>query len=384
MNSVYFLKLAKDPGCGLCNQLYALCGCIDHQIQTQQHKIIIVDSFLKEINTNKRCPLGDILDLSYINSAFLLPQFNMLVLDQSNLRIQLEHIFWVIQHKTTREITNVHVKDEVLSLFFKDQTTLQIPKEYSIPLFDHDMLDFHIVLRFNEYPIKYSFKVNETGRSLANDIDMPLILTHRFQPSPRLYLGHSQFPERFAEISKQLRFQSRFHTQHDLLFNTFTFTLVQPKSKINVLHLRMENDAMQAFSKQNHVSLDLFKTKVGEKYIHMIQTYLNPQDVTIVIANDFDNQVIAFLHQHHYRFVCSPKLYQERELNAIQDMLYFKECNHVFVGVYESSFSFSFLFKLFSKTDTDPTCILFQMNALNQPEKVYNKNSPFFQIQNYL
>ena len=70
--------------------------------------------------------------------------------------------------------------------------------------------------------------------------------------------------------------------------------------------------------------------------------------MTIVLSGDFDNNVIKFLQNNNYNFITTPKLYQDRELNAIIDLEIGLLCNHTYIYTFESSFSYTLLHKLSS------------------------------------
>lgn len=81
MNTFYF-KIAKDDMSGLCNQMYSLSGCVEYCIENGIRNIVI-GKFLKEVNRNKMCPIGDILDIDKMNSY--LKKFNISLIDGSNI-----------------------------------------------------------------------------------------------------------------------------------------------------------------------------------------------------------------------------------------------------------------------------------------------------------
>ena len=67
MRNTFYLKIAKTNSCGLCNQLYALTGCINYAILNKNINIIVVDDFLKEINTHNYCSIREVLNLTILN-----------------------------------------------------------------------------------------------------------------------------------------------------------------------------------------------------------------------------------------------------------------------------------------------------------------------------
>ena len=77
-----------------------------------------------------------------------------------------------------------------------------------------------------------------------------------------------------------------------------------------------------------------------------------PSDLTVILTNDINNDVIKFLLDNNYKIVTTEKIYKDREFNAIIDLEVGNICNNVYLFVYESSFSY-FLMKKLKKYTTD-------------------------------
>jgi hypothetical protein len=209
-----------------------------------------------------------------------------------------------------------------------------------------------------------------------------------FIPSPELYLGESLNPLQFIDILQNIQFHKQFINSNEMMMKNIAhdFSLStfleggkrgDVQSKINILHLRLEHDAISSFSTQNITDSFTFQKKVEERYIEMIQKYIHPRDeVTIVLSSDYKNGVIDFLTEKKYRFFCTSKIYAYREINAIQDLLFYQYCNHIFIGVYESSFSYTLMYKMFKREIYENTrCVIFKVNDINAEEKIFTKNS---------
>ena len=376
---IFPLQLAKDKGCGLCNQLYALAGCIDSFVKDTtppprydcSDKIILVDSFLREIGTDHRSPIHEILDLHAIN-AFLFPTYRILVLDRNQLEITIQHLF--LRYKDDAGGGNPNpVLAYPLSVSLKDEWKqphggIRIPKHESLAVENRypvlpSYLEVHA--KCNDHHVIFYAEVDPDG-CLSRDFVLEVPDTSF--PSPALYYGDSLHPFRFIRILQNIRFHSRFHTAHQITLQRMSL-LSTTERKINVIHLRMEPDALDSFASYEGYSNDL-----GEKYIALIQKYIDPADLTIVISGEYpaDNPVLKFLSDAGFHHVCSVRAFREREMNAIHDLLFYKVCTGCFLGVYESSFSYTFVFKLYSHS-VDPTSVIFSLNDLTLPEKVFEK-----------
>ena len=113
------------------------------------------------------------------------------------------------------------------------------------------------------------------------------------------------------------------------------------KGTINVVHLRIEPDWL------NHVALysiprvsQLYAYHdIGNKYIDLIQRYIQKDELTFILTGSLNNNVIDYLRTNTYTYFLFPKITPYREINAAMDMVIGKQCNNVFIGCGASSFS---------------------------------------------
>lgn len=363
-----FLQIATNNKCGLCNQLYALTGAIDHGIHFKSYNIIIVDYFLKEINTNDYCNLSEIIDIRTFNSYLI--KYNMLILDRSNIHFEI----------TSIQYNNINI---VLPNHFINNNLLHIPKH-------HSLLQLNDTTEENQILISYSLNGNSIKQLVPiikkenhiypkDDIILNFNYTH-FRPSPQLYFGGSNNPQLFVDILTNIPFNKKFHDSCELSYNLI---YKNPKQNINVIHLRIEDDALLSFSSQNNITKEIFKSNLENKYIEIIDKYIDKSDLNIIISNDFNNEVIHHLKKNKYLFTCtSHKAFRHRELNAIHDLLLSKiACTKYFIGVYESSYSYTVMYNIFQKIDSNVTSIILSFNNLTRPVSLFTKNSNIKNIQ---
>ena len=64
----------------------------------------------------------------------------------------------------------------------------------------------------------------------------------------------------------------------------------------------------------------------------MIKRYIAITDFTIILTDSKQNSVFNFLKQQNYKFATVEKRYEDRELNAIIDLLVSSACNSTFIG----------------------------------------------------
>jgi hypothetical protein len=109
-----------------------------------------------------------------------------------------------------------------------------------------------------------------------------------------------------------------------------------------------------------------FKRTLEAKYISMIQTYIEPKDITFVLTYENSNNVTNFLQLNNYVFFYIQKQIKDgREINAIQDLCIGEYCNNIFIGpTISSTFSnvLSLRIKKYNKI------ISFDMANISEPE----------------
>jgi hypothetical protein len=74
------------------------------------------------------------------------------------------------------------------------------------------------------------------------------------------------------------------------------------------------------------------KNYIEKKYINLIENYISKTDETIILSSSLSNKVVDFLIENQYSFKFNQKFFEDREKNAIVDLLTAKYCNHIFIG----------------------------------------------------
>ena len=118
--------------------------------------------------------------------------------------------------------------------------------------------------------------------------------------------------------------------------NTLAKDFIQPKledsNKINVLHLRLEEDGIQHWSKENFMDKKRFQEVICAKYIELIDKYVNKDDINIILSYSTENKVIEYMRNQGYKCFFSEKQFPGREVNAALDLIIGTHCNNVFIG----------------------------------------------------
>ena len=131
----------------------------------------------------------------------------------------------------------------------------------------------------------------------------------------------------FDNILKIITFNSDFIIKSDLILKEININ-----KKINIIHLRLEDDGLLHWSKQNDMTINNFKSHLEEKYINLIKKYISNADENIILSSSLSNGVIDFLNNNNYNYRFIDKCFKDREKNAIIDLLVSKCCNNIFIG----------------------------------------------------
>lgn len=345
----YRLRIAQNSGCGLCNQLYALSGCIDFLCEHKKGPIFIaVDQFLQQIGGDDTCPLGEVIDLAAFND--ILAPLGVVLIDRK-ARLEVVKAMCGLED-ITPQIAPLLIEKErgntlYLSPFFLAGKTVSVQYRIGQGVF------------------------TATSDSAGLCIAFP---DGEFMPSPQLYFGGSHNPLRFVHLLSSIPFTAPFIK--DANREPCAKAGREPCAKLGqvtaVIHLRLEQDAIDSFSQQVAMTGAELKHRLEDKYIALIRRHVAPSTAILILSSDYDNRVMRFLHDEGYKVVTTePKPYDKRELNAIHDLLTATVTDaKTFIGVYESSYSYTVMFRLF-KIKPALNAVIFHMRQADKPELVF-------------
>jgi len=288
-----------------------------------------------------------------MNILFIRPHFGI----ANGLCNQLSFLINAVLYSSKNNITNIIVDD-----FLKDNTLLT-----SCPF--SEIIDMD---KANEYLQKY--KVTITDKKMMDNLMKPHFLEKEFSkitPGVQTSVSDSWIDSaNFFDIFNNIVFRPVFYNLSNNLITEIKSKLGQDV-KINVIHLRIEDDAVNHWSKLNNLRPDVFKSELEKKYINLINKYINKYVFTIVMTYNKNNNVIKYLQSNgYYFFTKKTDSTLGRECNAIQDLLLARKMNNFFIGVEGSTFS-SFI----ANSATYKKGIFIDINNINKPETVFNKES---------
>jgi hypothetical protein len=218
-----------------------------------------------------------------------------------------------------------------------EQMNIYLFDKYGIVLIDRHNIDSRIVSENIMNEINKTVKYNHVVGSV-NNINKDL----------------------FEDILMNIRFHPDFVEKADSFIQTLG------DKKTNVIHLRVEDDAIKHWSIINHMIEDEFRDSIENKYIELIKRHIDKTHETIILSSSSKNGVIDFLEQEGYSYKFTEKHFAGREKNAIIDLLISKRCNNIFIGSFNpvklngSSFSYFILKSL----DNDVKKIMIDLDRI--------------------
>jgi hypothetical protein len=111
----------------------------------------------------------------------------------------------------------------------------------------------------------------------------------------------------FENILMNIRFHPDFVKKADSFIQTIG------DKKTNVIHLRVEDDAIKHWSKINDMSEEEFRCFIENKYIELIKRHIDKKDETIILSSSSINGVIDFFEREGYSYKFTKKHFAGRE-----------------------------------------------------------------------
>jgi hypothetical protein len=300
---MFHLKITQ-PQSGFTNQIFALISGLIKAFK-EGCKIVVVDEFLDDIRTTTKTPISQVIDLPRLNE--FLKQYNMRVYDRTCTTLKVMTVRFGALDSFT-DLTDVLVKSEH-KLFVHQSTVFNEVKGDPCP-----RVYKKVLVKFTLNDDAFEAVYNE---KLSDPIDVQL-------DGP--YVSESGWingfnDSMFDKILTNIPYQSLFNSDESATTR-----------KVNVIHLRLEEDGIEHWSKMNRMAPEAFKSYLELKYIDIITKNLDKNDEFLILTNSFSNVVIDFLRGNGCTLNFVQKRFDAREKDAIVDLLAARKCNNVFVG----------------------------------------------------
>jgi hypothetical protein len=341
MKNIYYAKIQKEKS-GITNQLVVLLSSFILARQ-ENKKIVIVDNFLNDYSSETYSNISKILDVPTMN-VYLKNKYNLIMIDRYHVNFKILSIKYGL-NDTTIDITNELIEKCYTDnkLFISNKLNLNSIKYDPCPG-QGKKLYITYFINDNIFEEIYNEMFNCLVDNIVFNLDDKDIYLHRFHWIN--YLDRTMFDDILRNIV--------YNKYFICMSNKYTSTL-NKNNKINVLHLRLEPDAIEYWSRMNNMEQHIFKKCIENKYINIIKNHINKTDNNIILSYFTDNNVVDYLRTNNYKYCFVPKIFSiGRELNAIIDLLVAENCNNIFVGNFHvnklngSTFSYFILQKLYN------------------------------------
>lgn len=355
----YFLDISPKQNSGFCNQIYSIIYTCGHCIRNNIN-FIFIGRFLTQIQSQKFCNISEILDINATNNY--LKRYNLCLIDYYNFDFKIVNAKYGVNNMCL-DVTGP------ISNFLKNNS-FKISKDVDLNLLSENPLEFYrkkyfIELDKRALQLNITFSINniifneiyeQNNGFLKSDILIDLNNVN-LQPSLRIQNDQTEFTK---GIFRNIAFQPIFLQKA----NDFIVQVREKNKdkKINCIHLRLENDAVQHWASENIISPVDFKRIIEDKYIDAITKNLNKEHATLILSDNYDNRVIQFLRENGYNYIKTPKMSKDREVAAIYDLHIGQYCDNIYILVYDSSFSYTLLYRIYEQTKFKPVELNYILN----------------------
>jgi hypothetical protein len=291
---------------------------------------VVLDNYINDVSKNQYVPISQVIDIVSLNQ-YLNSKYNICVIDKSCARFTLLSVFYG-NKETKIDITNEISKSFVRNGGLVISKYTDFNRIRGDPAYGKQK---YIFLKYNiamDLPNPVTYVMEETyDEVLKKDIVIDFSNTEcefTFADLQSIY-SNSYRQRVFEDILMKIEYLSMYQIAAEK-----TIRCIDRDLRINVIHLRVEPDAIEHWSKMNNMSPTLFRRTIENKYIELIQKYMQKTETIIILSDSVVNNVVDFLLRNEYNFIIPEKQFTNRHLNAIVDMLISKTCNNIFIGCY--------------------------------------------------
>jgi hypothetical protein len=339
---IYALDICPNKTSGLCNQLYSIAAGIKYCI-INKINIMFINKFLKSINSEKYCNISEIFDLYKFN--MFLQKYNLFILDYNNFDFNIEDAFI---HDDNNNVQNI--KNIIIDSYYQNKS-IKIEKGTRFYLKNSKEKNLYLTIKygFDNGVYTDTYIINDNELSFDIYYDFSLL---KFEKN----FSYTQ-DEVFFDILRNIPFCSSIINQSKIKVSKLLNNKIT--SKINTIHLRIEDDVIKHFSIILNMNKDILKNIIENKFIDIIKT-LNKSDLIILLTYSKKNNVIDYLKNNGYNFVIDEDKHEDREISAIYDLLLGENCNNYYICVWESSYSYTLLSRINKKENVKSIQIYYE------------------------
>ena len=311
---MYYSKIFSKKN-GFTSQIFSLITSIIIAFNNK-HKVVIVDYFLNDYSKNTCTPISHIFNIDKLN-IFLQKEYDIIIIDKYDINFKLLSI------KYGTPLFNIDLTDIIKEKYYKNNVLL-IRKDIILNDIDGDPYYGSYKQLFLNYKINNYLIEEKYEEKLNDDINIDFLNSNYIHTFEWINKFNATM---FENILVNINYDNSFIEKSQNIF-----TNISENKKINIIHLRLEDDAIEYWSKINNMTEQNFKTYIENKYIQIIKKYISNNDENIILSQSLSNNVINFLIEKKYTYKISDKYFEDREKNAIVDLLISKKCNNIFIG----------------------------------------------------
>ena len=360
-NNILYCKFGTS-GIGLCNQLYSLVNTmVTGSVLKGNKTLVIVDDFMGDLNSSQYHDCSTILDLKRMNTFLYTYRYEVSLISKHAVQIESIKIEYGQRDIKTVDVTNI-----MMELFYT-RNRLCIPNGTSLnQVSGCDPCPCVRKKLYITYTIN-GFTFKETRDEIIHE-DVCVIDFMNWHTKPWMSLtGINDCKDRIDTFNcflNNVYFNEIYETHANLFISDKCNGKDKDKKKINVIHLRLEEDAIPFWSSINGISCEAYETELVRQYIENIREHIDPADsINVILSMNTCNPVTKWMTENKYEFVQMNKtLVKGREVNAIIDLLISLKCNNVFIGnlnphnYHGSTFSYA-IFNALRNTTVKKICI---------------------------
>lgn len=288
---------------GFCNQLnhmiHGVIRCISENID-----VMVVNDFKLEIHSDEICPIGDVVDMRKWNE-YLRSEYGLTVVSEREFSVLVNTAYY----GTMDNMMDVRAPFDA---HFRRGDKYLVDPSFHLNQLSHDPVpgtekSLRVVYNVGSYQVSKIYP--------AENIHLDFACT-REGLSWILYESLAESRVWHENLMQRLPLHPRFYEEA----RSWAERMPNP---VHVLHLRMEDDAILHWSKQNKMAPDMFRGTLASKYIDVLTTHNGVRKGSVlVLSYNEDNAVLDWLESQNIPYVQLEKdRTKGREWNAARDLV---------------------------------------------------------------
>ncbi|MHB1952672.1 MAG: hypothetical protein ACYCOU_02900 [Sulfobacillus sp.] len=325
MDAFYRVKVGV-PRCGFANQLgFVISAAV--KCMYERRRFLLAEPFLIDFEGNHTCSLGEVVDLDQLN-AFL-RKYGLTILDRRQANIELIAATYG-SHRTFVDVTDRLRRAKEDRLFEPAAPSQKMNDIFGDPS-PHMPKTLFVRCSVSGQSLLLKFR-EEDFRELPQLFDLSLL------PVDHDICWVSSYDEStYDEILRQVRIAHGIRS----IAEVQRASLISDQrpfegglSRVNVLHLRDEPDAIEFWSRINGVLARDFAERLRNKYFELVEKHCSRDERLLVLSANDESPLLKRLSQSGFKYFVSEKRFpSQRELNAAVDLCLAEGVgNGIFIG----------------------------------------------------